>query len=87
MKYTGKEMAEMALKLRAGETIEIEGVRIKAHRVKSKSVIACGKCKVKCELIKNLATICALTDVHDPVSFWASQYHYLEYADTKENES
>lgn len=84
MKYTEKELAEMADKLRTGETIEIEGVRIKAHRIKSKSVIACGKCKVKCELIKNLATICSLTDVNDPVSFWTSQYHYLEYVDSKE---
>lgn len=83
MKYTGKEMAEMALKLRAGETIEIEGVRIKARKIKSKSVVACGKCKVKCELIENLASICSLTDIHNPVSFKSSEYYYLEYADTK----
>ena len=83
MEYTRKEMAEMAEKLRAGETIEIEGVRYKAHRIKSKSVIACGKCKVKCEHIKNLAAICSLTDVYDPIQFEIPQYYYLEYADTK----
>lgn len=83
MEYTYEELVEMAKKLRAGETVEIDGVRIKARKIKSKTAIACSKCKVKCELIENLANICSLTDVHEPLSFKTSQYHYLEYADTK----
>lgn len=85
MEYTRKEMAEIALKLRAGETVEIDGVRIKAHKINSRNMLACAHCNVECQFCENLATICALTDKYEqePFSGKASEYHYLEYADTK----
>lgn len=86
MAYTGKEMAKLAEKLRAGEIVEIDGVRVRAHKLKYRNVLACSECEVKCELVDSLATICALTDKYegDPLSDKLSEYHYMEYADQED---
>lgn len=82
MKYTSQELAEMANKLRAGETIEIDGVRIKAKVHRDPYVLACAVCEVRCDLVGDLSTICALTDLNNPKAR-KPHTHYLEYAERK----
>lgn len=78
MKCTAKEMAEMALKLRAGETIEIDGVRIRGKMNKNHHKTSCEVCKVKCTLIYPLAAICSLVDEIDSSTHEVQDAYYME---------
>lgn len=77
MEYTYEELVEMAKKLRGGEVVEVDGVRIRAHRVVGMSVttIACARCNVNCDI--NYPILCTLTD-RNPVTRKIDKCHYLE---------
>lgn len=84
MAYTNKELAELAMKLREGEVAEINGVRVRAHKLKARNALACTHCKVKCDVVADLAIICALTDERDPHTGQINEYHYMEYANQED---
>lgn len=77
MDYSYEEMVEMAKKLRAGEVVEVDGVRIRAHEVGGLSItsIACARCNVNCN--ENYPILCTLTD-RNPVTRKIDKCHYLE---------
>lgn len=74
MEYSYDKLVEMAEKLRAGEVVEVNCVRIRAHEVGGLS-IACARCNVNCD--ENYPILCTLTD-RNPVTRKIDKCHYLE---------
>lgn len=79
MEYSYEELVEMAKKLRAGEAIEIDGVRLKANKVDVKSHSACAYCDVECILTPCYSSLCSLLDLYDHVTRELKEYYYLEF--------
>lgn len=75
MDYSYEELVEIAKKLRAGEVVEVDGVRIGAHRVIGSMEIACAHCNVNCDV--NYPILCTLTD-RNPVTRKIDKCYYLE---------
>lgn len=78
MDYLYEELVEMAKKLRAGETIEIDGVRIRGKMNKNHHKTSCEVCKVKCLPIYPLAAICSLVDEIDSGTPEVQDTYYME---------
>lgn len=77
MEYTYEELVEMAKKLRAGEVVEVDGVRIRAHRDVGMTIVKtpCSRCNVDCNF--DYPILCTLTD-RNPVTRRIDAVHYLE---------